>query len=247
MKPGELYVDLDALLDTRLGLLSIHYPEAFQRCFHSDEYFLRDEDDFTPWGGPDRETFRALFEKRDIEVAQSSVMTAVPLMVKNLLGILERDFDETPYLKNVGLTVNIWPYVFDEEETEMLSKIMMVYGGVNTIPTVIRLSPEKLTPEYIVARYTGMIMYEFRSWLALQMENLKPMVMHNVSFIAPALIHGVRASGELLQEGGLKADANIHQLTEAALREFLFLENSPALFFSVYRPDLIETYFPKKA
>ena len=243
-KPGTLYVEFDALLDTRLGTLSLHYPEVFERCVKSDSYYLRDEDDFTQWGGPNREDFRALYDRRDMDVAQASILTAMPFVVKNLMGILERDFEETPYIKEVGMVINTYPYMFEEWEREELAKIMMIHGGLNVVPQVVRWPYSQLTPDVIAASYKGLIMYDFRYWLA-EHQPLAPLKLHDISFIAPGLIHGKRPTAEDLREGGLKESCNPHVLTAHALREFLFLEPLPLVMFSSYRPDLVEQVMPK--
>jgi hypothetical protein len=238
---------LDALLDTRLGVLAVHHPEVFQRVVQDEAYYQREVDDFTPWGGPDRESFAALYAQRDVEVATKSIMTAIPLVVKNIMGILERDFEETPLLDSIGVDINIHPYDLDEGERQELSKIMMVYGAINVVPNVISLSPEYVSPSWIAERFKGVIMYGFRDWLASWQTQLKPMEMARVTFHAPWLVYGSLMTPEQLADAGLRPEANHQHMAEIAMREFLFMEYLPALFFSSYRPDLIERVFPKRA
>lgn len=244
MRPGGLYVEYDALQDTRLGTLAKHYPAVFERCVNSDAYYLREEDDFTAFGGPDKETFRALYDKRDIETAQMSIMTAVPFVVKNLIGILEKERESSPYIGEIKMDVNIYPYVMDAEEIVELQKIMMVYGGINTIPNIISIKPDELTPEYIKGRYVGVIMYDFRNWLLKYTGKIKPADIYYVTFIAPQLLYGEKPTPEVLKEMGFNEDIHPYQFVEVALREFLYLESLPPCFFSSYRPDIIEREFP---
>lgn len=244
MSADYLYVDLDSLLDVRLGTLAVHHPEVFAKIVNDDAYYLREMDDFTAWGGPDREAFQALYAKRGIAELQASIMTAMPMVVKNIMGIMERDFEETPHYTEVGMDINIYPYELQDDEIEDLSKIMMVYGGINITPQVIRIAPADLTPDRIEPRYKGVLMYDFRHWLEMHQPKLKPIQLMRCTFHAPWLVYGALMTPDQLEQAGLRREASHREMTEISLREFLFLEYLPATFFSSYRPDLIERVFP---
>lgn len=242
-EPGHIYVDLDSLLDVRLGTLAVHWPEVFTRCLNDDAYYMRDRDDFTAWGGPDREAFRAVYDKRGMDELQCSIMTAIPHLVKDLMLIQERDFEETPHFTEVGMDVNIWPYQMEDWEKEELVNVMMCYGGLNTVPRIISRSIQDMEPSFIHSRYKTLIMYDHRNWMAEQQPKLKPMQLHRISFIAPWLVFGELPDAAWLADAGLRPNASVPLMTEQAVREFMFLDYLPSLFFSRYREDLIDSRY----
>lgn len=237
--PGAVYVSLDSLLDSRLGTLALNWPDVFRKCVRDESYQMRVEDDFTKWGGPNREEFAEAYAKRDLDTLASSIVTAVPGLVKNLMQIQERDFEETPYFSSIGLDVNIWPYEMDDFDINQLKMIARVFSGINVEPNIIRRSIKDLTPTYITGRYRVLIMYDFRDWLQSQIP-MRAMLMHRVTVMAPWMLYADPMTPEQLSEAGLRPDADQRLMRETALREYMNLEHWPTAFFSMLREDLIE-------
>ncbi len=247
--PGYIYVDLDSLLDTRLGTLRLHWPEVFAKCISDQNYYLRERDDFTAWGGPNQAEFMERYNQRDVETLQHSMVTAVPALVKNLMQIQDRDFEETPYFSAIGLDVNIWPYQLQDgsgsedevDEISELKDIMRVFAGLNSEPNIISRPPEAMTPMYITSRYKTLMMYDFRDWLSKQV-GIRSMQMMRITFLSPWLLpaEGQLLSGEQLSEAGLRPEASHRQMVEVALKEFLDLEYLCPAFFSFIQEELIE-------
>lgn len=239
-EPGMVYVDIDSMLDSRLGTLARFWPETFKKCIHDIDYFMRDRDDFTKWGGPTQAEFLEKYKERDVETLMHSIVTAVPALVKLKMRKMEEDFDQTPYFASIGMDVNVWPYEFQEDEIEELVNIMRVYGGLNTHPNIISKPPEDITPTLIAGRYKIVMLYDFRDWLAKHIP-LKAFQMYKVEFLAPWLLppDGVVTSPETLAEAGLRPDADVRLMTETGLIEYLSLEFVSAAFFSMVQEDLI--------
>lgn len=247
--PGHVYVDLDSLLDTRLGTLRLHWPEVFAKCVADQNYYLRERDDFTPWGGPTQAEFAERYAQRDVETLQHSMVTAVPGLVKNMMEIQDRDFEETPYFSSIGLDINIWPYELQDgrggkdelDEIAELRSIMRVYSGLHSDPNIISRPPESMTPAYITSRYKTLFMYDFRDWLSKQV-GLRSMQMMRITFLSPWLLpaEGQLLTPEQLAEAGLRPEASHRLMVETALREFMDLEYLCPAFFSFIQEELVE-------
>ena len=246
-KVGGVLVELDALLDTRIAVLAYHYPAIAEKMMHGFEYWARDRDDFSWAGGPNQAEFRALYDARTADMIAGAMRTTMPFIVKDLMMKLELEEEATPRLKDVSLDINIWPYVFDEQEQDDLKKIMMVYGGINTIPTIVSISPDELTFQMIRERYSGLVMYDFQPWMLKHINSIRSMYIYDVTFYVPELLFGQLPSKTELREMELREDLDIFSSHSQLWREFMFIDYFPAAVFSLHRSIIAEAIFAERA
>jgi len=232
------YVELDALLDTRLATIAKHDPEAAKRIFADPRYFERERDDFTELCGLDLDQFKALYAQRDLEVLTASTMTEMPFVLERIVRELEKDSIDTPFVGRTIVEVNHYPYKLDAESLENLQLGIMARAGLQTEVRMVYIEPRALTPTYVRGRYSGMILYSLRDWLENHLEEFKHVRMPRVTVMAPALYEVKEnfPAAELRAEG-LKENITPFILTELALIELFSLTLLPAFAFSIIRLD----------
>lgn len=230
-----VYVELDALLDTRLGTLAKINPEYPIKALDDPRYYSRQIDDFTEICGVGREEFIEAYKKRDAEVARASTMTNIPLILHELVRKLEIDAAETPHLDNVQVELNVWPYVFDAEELDDLETAVQARAGIESMVRSVSIPYKDLTPAFCRSKYSGMFIYNFRDWCEAQLEAFASVQMPQVTVIAPALFHDRVHTVEELDDPNLKREINIHQLSELGMTPLIALSLYPAEHFSIFK------------
>ena len=79
MSAKRILIDIDTLLDTRLGLLHTLNPEAVKRVVVNDRYWLRDYDDWEVLteGLVTKSQFDDAWKQRTTDILQHSMMTSI--------------------------------------------------------------------------------------------------------------------------------------------------------------------------
>lgn len=243
MKPGRILVSFDALLDTRIAVLAHHYPEVATKVAGDLEYWKRERDDFTRWGGPDQATFKKLYAERTADQIVGALRTSMVFIVKDLTYKLEQQFERSPSLSDYGMDVNIWPYDFTDEEKEAIQRIMMVYGGINTVPEIVSIPDKEITFPVIKERYSGVILYNLTDWLQHHIGQIRSMYINDVTIMAAELLEGEKPTIQELRESGFRDDVNILEMAAAHLREFFVLDYYPVAAYSMHHPRLFRLMF----
>ncbi len=236
-------VELDALLDTRLPTLGKISSTSAVACANDNRYFERVQDDFSEICGIGKEAFRQVYAHRDAETVENAIITEIPFVLNELVCKLEMESIDTPFLSGVGVEVNIWPYTFEPETQDAIALAVMARCGRETEVICVRKSPAELTPSYIRSRYSGLILYNFRDWMAVQLENFKTVKMPAVSVLAPALYYETVPDKNAFAEDGLSPHITAFQLAEVGCVELFALSLLPAANFSMAR--LPGQYTPK--
>lgn len=232
-------VELDALLDTRLAVLSSLNQEGAVKALESPEYYTRQIDDFEALTGVTRAQFKEAYAKRDVEILKRSVMTVAPLMLNELIGRLEQDEAESPYVDSVEVAVNVWPYQLDDEELDGLNKSIMAYCGVETPVRMVNFHPMELAPAMIRTQFTGMIMYNFRDWFEYHKDAFATSKAPGLIILAPALWgEKIPAPEEYLAEG-INPEISPFLLAEMALIDCFQLQLVQPAIFSIRHPSTI--------
>jgi hypothetical protein len=228
-------VELDAILDTRLPVMGLIASQAALDASKDDRYFNRLIDDFSEINGIGKDAFRQVYLKRDADVARASVITEIPFILNELVTHLEQEARDTPFLKQVQVEVNVYPYEFDAEERDMIALAVMSRCGIETEVKCIRIPPAHLTPQFCKGRYSGLILYNFRDWMEHHLEGFKHVKMPRVSVMAPALYYDVVPADDAFVGDGLSEHITAFQLSEVGCIELFALSLLPASNFSMAR------------
>jgi hypothetical protein len=185
-----IYTTLDTLLDTRIATISRIDQEAAVKLVSCDGYYTRLIDDFTELCGIDKATFDEAYAARDVETLKQARPTNCIVALHTLVEEFTHQQVETPYVGEIEVVVNTWPYKLSGEERGELERTMSFFTGMETQNSLVWIPLDQLTPTLIKRTYSGMIMYDFSEWAQIHGEALVHCMMPDVTILAPALFKG---------------------------------------------------------
>lgn len=230
-----ILVELDAILDTRLATLAKINPEAAVKTANDLRYYDRLIDDFVEVCGVTKEEFREAYKNRDVEVLQNSVMTEIILILNELTLKLEMEANDTPFVSNVIVELNVFPYQLDEDDRLAIAEAVMMRCGHSTEVKCVFYHPKEMTPQAIKNRYSGMFIYNFRDWMEHHVEAFKSFSMPRVTVMAPALFYDEIPSDDEFVKDGMRPEINAFQLSEVGAVELFALSLLPARHWCMAR------------
>lgn len=229
-----IYVDLDALLDTRLGTLAYLKNEYAVNAL-SNDYMTRDRDEFKDVS---YEVFKKAYEKRDIDTLKLSTFTNVFTLLQSCIKSTFETAATNSNIKPIQVQVNVYPYKLDEEEMSEIS--IAVWSRLKEMVdvNVVNINDVFLTPAYCKDQYSMMIRYDYQSWLKIHHDShaFDKVKMPTVSIVAPA-IYQSRPSVEELEELQ-KQSIHPFDATEFSLAPFFTLRLVDISVFSINKQIL---------
>lgn len=206
-KPNKIYIDLDSLLDTRLGTLAKINDSLASDNFDTN-YHFRERDSFK---GISREEFKKAYAKRDEETLSLSRITNIFKFVipKLIIPLIDKTRPNS-YVEGLILEINLYPYLLDDETKQEIHRAISVWIE-NLIPiTLVTLSIEERTPEHCRDNYVAVIQYEHADWLnyhyncsawsSIGEMASKVVRLPKLPFFVPALLDGQDFNPEELNE-----------------------------------------------
>lgn len=229
----KIYVDLDSLLDTRLGILaSIDVDQAARAL--GDNYHKRFIDKF-----PDitASEFKEIYSRRTADILPFSLVTDIFEIIHTT--VKEAVIENMKGGQNLGhpLTVNIFPYELQPDEIEEMREVVFQLNHGCSDVEIISMSNDDLTPEFIKKNYCMVIKYDFADWLHKQQQNLVAKPMPAVIMIAPSLYYDKEPSEEKIAE--FKRDKlNPFKTMELSIAPLLGLKIIDTSVFSISKKML---------
>jgi len=188
-----IYIDLDAYLDTRLGML-YHIDKKLFDYYTKDEegidkYFNRLIDEFEYI---DSKTFNKIYKKRDKSVLKFSRITYAHANLALTIGdVLYKRSAGDKYMKPLEIDVNIYPYNLTDDEKDLIKAgiLSKIGNRSSVIVNIINVKNEYLDTETVSNRYGVVVKYDFWEWLKLRgllgdMRSNAPSTL----LVAPALL-----------------------------------------------------------
>lgn len=232
-----ILVELDALLDTRLGTVAGLNPDGALTLVKSPEYYRRQLDDFQSLIGLPKADFDAAYRARDLETLKRSRLTGITPFLDTWVRELEGLERSSPHVENVEVHINIAPYEMDEEERTTLLTTVMARIGRETAAKIVNIPLSELTPTHCRREYTGMVLYNFREWMELQAEAFMTVKAPQMVVTAPTLYRDHLPTdteiGEMQVEG--MGYLSPFTITQMLFSEMFSLELIPTKIFSVLR------------
>lgn len=188
-------VDLDSLLDTRLAVIRNINPEAAAFLMESDEYWLREHDDWgrLTEGRITNAEFKAAWATRGGEntadTLNASIETGLSPFILRLLAeanINARD-NMAEVENEIGLAINIAPYVLNNDQREELEEIIHAKYGKELPVRIYDIPLEDLTCVRLDAVCDMLITYQFIDWMHLHYEELAKATMSDFNMIGPKM------------------------------------------------------------
>lgn len=203
-----LYIELDSVLDTRLGTISKVSLALAEGLLRSTQYFERDQDIFD--GVPVMEYAR-LWKERNVETLKRSVLTnLISQHVRHVLEQLKYQAMTQPKHDSIRVDINIYPYRLSQEVEAELVRVIEYHLNGGAVPSaeerslvrveIIDRRPEAMTPSFCKERYGAMWMYDPGPWLGSQNEAFNTLRIPEVLVYVPKLYHGKKPNEAELSE-----------------------------------------------
>ena len=173
-----ILIDYDCIMDSRLGFLNYYHSEQALEIFKSDEALLkftdRIGDEFKEYGYQEGE-FRERYRKRDNTFIQKALPTAFCFELKHFVGKMIDMMVLQPHrLSEIEIQINLYPYVFDEEQADFIAGIILRYIDHLVKIKTVYIPPTEFTPHLIkTSDYSALFIYDFEQWVA---HHYNPMV-----------------------------------------------------------------------
>jgi len=180
-----IYVTLDALLDTRYGMISKYDKKLLYGLIDNDKYFDRLYDEF---GYMNNTIFNHLYSKKDKTVLMISPPTKIIELIASEFLLMESKLLEANEIPILPLTINTYPYTLTDKEMKAFTKAVKSWCLNDRIEVAfVNFNNESLTLKFINDYFSVAIMYSFSRWLDYQL-NVKSGVAVSTTLYVPALL-----------------------------------------------------------
>lgn len=226
-----VYVDLDSLLDTRLGTLARIGEELAEKVL-ANGYHSRDIDVFE---FVDMQHYQNLYAQRDSLTLSKSMCTGVIRIVRQLAAALTEQAIDRPYHAGPKIVVNLHPYsetLSVEEKDEMRKAIAAWLLGTSAQVELLSVEHKSLTPELVRANnIASMFMYHYDQWMEAHAKAFETTRLGDVTLFGPAIFSKKPTDEELARE--IKEAAHPFVAAEMLASPLIHLKLIPVQHFSV--------------
>lgn len=194
-----IYVELDCLLDTRLGtLFRINKKNTINLIMNN--YNQRFIDVFP---GYDTNEYNELYAKRDRKTLLVSPSTPLIFFIEKYVDSLIDKIYTTPIIDIPKLVINTYPYNLTDREINIIISGIAAVSAKKIEITTIRKEIKELTPVVLNNNYIIVFMYEYRLWLEHYSENevLNMVTCPDVTMYGPQLVYDENIQSTELEEG----------------------------------------------
>lgn len=213
------YIELDCLIDVKLGMIKNHSEDLFYEQFISKKYFNRIQDDFYPG-------FKEEYSNRSNKQLFDGIITEMSPLIKEFVLNAEVNSKISPTLQKPVITLNTYPYVI--EDPEFIIKALRYITSDKSDIEIIYLTKEELTPSHVKNKYSVVTMYDPWEWLEIHSvnDNLRKVTCPEVTMFSPRIFFSTPPSGTPREYNQLFIDA------EKATEMFISLKLLPVHVFS---------------
>lgn len=199
-------IDLDALLDTRLGtLFSIDEDEANNILFNG--WHQRLSDDLTEFDTIiTNEEFKDAYDNREVETLKASRVTNIikSLAMENKKLFVDLLSPNTP-LEDYCIVINIYPYAIDLDTQYELGKAIAELMGGDPPIKFVDLLPDSTRLSYLEMHgFTDYITYDISGWMVREFNDCKNPedFTHcpNITVWGPRLLTSKNSLNQVLKE-----------------------------------------------
>lgn len=195
-KKQGIYVQLDALLDTRLSTLYAIGQDVVSQALEGN-YFQRRTDVFA---GVEKEVFDKAYSERDKVTLSNAVVTKAIGFIRELILRMTSQAIKTPFHAGARLIINVHPYKLNEPEINAIVEgIVYAIKGSCDVQAV-SMSFEELTPQYCKENLSYMFFYEYSQWLESQANNFKELPCPEIMVVVPGIYFVREPTKEELSE-----------------------------------------------
>ena len=225
-----ILVDLDAILDTRLGtLMRMGVGEKALAL----NYRQRKSDRWAEMGlDVDQVEYDRLYAERDIYTLAASRPTNISYLLNQITEYLSRLRLNAPMYDTCEVIVNLYPYQLDKDvQDEIVVAVSSWVSMDSTITTAYR-APKDITPNWLSGQAEGYVVYDFDGWLTHHGEAFKSCRIPRNSVIAPSLYWNETPENESVEVDGV-GQISPFAAVEVALLEYVSVNFQKPEHFSL--------------
>lgn len=230
-----VYIDLDSLLDTRVGVVATKYPAAATMLMQ-EAYWLRESDDFSELteGRVTHAQFRQWWQERDKQALVTARPTNIIRILEELSESLVAAQVNLPFVSKVQYLVNYWPYKLEELEIQAIQQACEILTGNVVEVKMVNLTPQQLTPQWIKREVSLMVVYDYWVWMEAQKDNFATHPIPEVNLIAPAISHDhvITKEDRTIESFG---EVNPFAISELLMSVYITVQMISPGFFSLLR------------
>lgn len=181
-----MLVELDSILDTRLGVLLDIDPEKvptiLAKYYHDRLWDVFPEVDLL--------TYQRKYRERNTSILKNSWATPMVDLMKDFVFKTLKQTLRTPFHKLPKLDINVYPYGLSDEEAAVVISAIATTTEEQCDVQIVSYSPEDLNPVFLKNRYEVVMMYDFHTWLETHSQNgnWKKHSCPKVSVMAPLMV-----------------------------------------------------------
>lgn len=233
VKEGDdnIYLPLDAILDTRMGTLAKMDIEHAVRVLNTGSYHKRVTDIFE---GVDKEAFREAYAKRDIDTLKLSVVTNLVYFLRRIIkdSLISSVINQR--VEKLCFTVNVYPYDFEDEGLlEMLVGCIRFHTYSTATVQIISVPDEELTPEFCGNNFQIMILYDWINWVGKHREFFKTRGIPGTAIVTPEMFSDDVPTEEDIERCNMRK-FNPFRLNEEISKAMYRLKYMPVSLFSMH-------------
>lgn len=218
-----LLTELDALLDTRLGVLEGISVEAATAVAQNPAYYTRSVDNFESLCDVPHAVWTYAWTKRSVKDLRVSQVTPIAAMLHYQLLELERKLALDPTLSGIELEVNCFPYQLSSEEKTVFALSIAQTIGRKTPIRMIYVPWNEMNPLHVRSYYSGLVLYNHNDWLKHNHTALIRIGLPQVTLVAPKLYYQpISANDESRLEGD--KEINVWKMLTTMYAEVVGLE-----------------------
>lgn len=166
---AQMLVELDAILDTRLGTIAKFGREAYVQAL-AGGYYFRNSDHFE---GIDPVKFRQLYRERDAVTLSLSMISHVITLIKDFVARVNVVSVSAPVKKVPRVDINMYPYNPPKRVQAMMEKAIRALVKDRFDMSFVRYSPSDLHYDLVKFTYDHLVMYHLGPWLEANAEDWK--------------------------------------------------------------------------
>ncbi len=208
MSNQTLYVELNALMDTRIATIESLYGVDVAQQLLENGYDRRESDD---WNVLDSRLNTAkindLYKHHDVTLLANALMSNLVRVLKNFITEANKGTAANPLADPIALHINIAPYSLPEEHRHVLCNSIASHTGVVDVKTI-NVPRHLATPNFFHSTYKTIFMYDFIDWFTMHHGKLLSQNIQETVWYVPKL----RAFGETAQKMETSLDEAASQL-----------------------------------
>lgn len=225
MNTKKVYIDIQSLMDLRMGTLMTISPEFGIALSEDLSYYDRKVEKF---GNPDlgyldKEKYQAVYDKYGLVILKNSVLTKMHMFLLALCCDFAEKKLGSPTNAPLEIAVNTYPFEFSPKEQKELILCLTQYLGNLFNITINYIDSNNLSVEDVADNYLAMVMYNPKPWLDAHARVLRNGKAKMVKLYTPGVNHMREFTPEeekLLQKTG----HDLFELTRMALAPAIGLE-----------------------